>query len=353
MFGLIPLHLLFQSFDHPKLYTDLSFLKPPHVTNQSGEERKVGFEFEFTGIEMEDTAHMIARLYGGEVEQITTYEFKIEGTEFGTFKLELDASILLHKRYEVLLESIGVHVSTFKKKEAFENTLKDVASTVVPFEIITPPIPVSKIDNLVHLVNELRIWKAKGTGSSLLYAFGMHINPEVPIQTAESILRHLQAYVLLDPWIRKDAQVDLSRKITPYINEYEKDYLRLILREDYNPNLELLIKDYFRFKNSRNRPLDLIPLFMHLDEELVQKLSADKLSASRPAFHYRLPNCSVDDENWSLENEWNRWVLVEKLAEDKIALQQYRRVFLKMENEAFFSVRKKWVKLMDRWVHNV
>lgn len=330
----------------------MNFLTPPHLTNQSGEVRTVGLEFEFTGVEMEDTAHMLARLYGGEVQQITTYEFKIEGTEFGTFKLEIDASILLHKKYEVILESIGVNVSTFRKKEAFENTLKEVASTVVPFEIITPPIPLPELDKIVHLVNELRIWKAKGTGSSFFYAFGMHINPEVPAQTADSLLRHLKAYVLLDPWIRKDAQVDFSRKITPYINEYEKDYLRLILRDDYNPSLELLIRDYFRFKNTRNRPLDMVPVFMHLNEELVQKLSADKLSASRPTFHYRLPNCSVEDENWSLENEWNRWVLVEKLADDETALQQYSRVFLKMENDAFFSMRKKWVKLMDRWVRN-
>lgn len=331
----------------------MTYNKPPHVTNQSGKERKVGLEFEFTGIEMEDTARMISKLYGGEVVQISTYEFKIEETEFGTFKLELDASILLHKKYEVLLESVGIDISTFRKKAAFENTLKEVASTVVPFEIITPPLPLSQLSKIEHLINQLRIWKAKGTGSSFFYAFGMHINPEVPALTAESLLRHLKAYVLLDPWIRKDAKIDLSRKITPYINEYEKDYLKLILQENYQPDLEILIRDYFLFKNSRNRSLDMIPVFMYMRKEVVQNVSEDKLSSSRPTFHYRLPNFSIEDEKWSLAKEWNRWVLVEKLAEDRLTLQQYSKAFLKMESDALFSVKKKWVKLMDRWVKNV
>ncbi|MEX0720157.1 MAG: amidoligase family protein [Balneolaceae bacterium] len=331
----------------------MNFILPPHVKNQADEVRTVGFEFEFTGLEMEEAANMIARLYGGKTEQISTYEFKISGSEFGTFKLELDASILLHKKYEKILESIGVDISTFRNKDAIENALRGVASTVVPFEIITPPITLEKIPQVVRLVDELRIWKAKGTGSSFFYAFGMHINPEVPSLTAESLLRHLKAYVLLDPWIRKDVKIDLSRKITPYINEYEIEYLRLILREDYNPGLEMLIRDYFRFKNSRNRSLDLIPVFMHLNEELAQKLTKDDLSSARPTFHYRLPNFSIEDNNWSLVKEWNRWVLVEKLADDKKALQQYSKAYLKMDKDALFSAKKKWVMLMDRWVQNV
>ncbi|MEX0608845.1 MAG: amidoligase family protein [Balneolaceae bacterium] len=331
----------------------MKFITPPHLTNQWGEERKIGVEFEFTGLEMEDTAKMLTQLYGGEIEQVSTYEFNIEGSEFGTFKLELDASILLHKKYETVLESVGVDINTFKNKTAIENTLRNLASTVVPFEIITPPIPFSELNKVGRLVDRLRIWKAKGTGSSVFYAFGMHLNPEVPSLSAESLLRHLKAYVLLDPWIRKDAKIDLSRKITPYINEYDVEYLHLILREDYAPDLENLIRDYFKYKNSRNRSLDMIPVFMHLNKELVQDLSKDELSSSRPTFHYRLPNCSIEDESWSVAKEWNRWVLVEKLAEDQKTLQQYSKAFLKWEKDAVFSVKKKWVKLMDRWVQDV
>jgi hypothetical protein len=313
----------------------------------------VGFEFEFTGVEMPEAALGIKNLYGGEVEQLSGYEFKVKNTAFGTFSLELDASLFLNKKYESVLKSVGIDVNKFKNKEKLEQTLREMASTVVPFEIITPPIPFSALSRLDELVNELRKWKAKGTGSSFFYAFGLHLNPEVPELSADSLLRHLKAYVLLDAWIREDAEIDLSRKITPYINEYEMDYIRFILREHYTPDMETLIRDYFKFKNSRNRPLDMLPVFKYVEEDLTSRLLKERLTSARPTFHYRLPNCSIENEAWGLAQEWNRWWLVEKLAADPKALQQYARTFLNFDDKTMFSVKKKWIQLMDRWVQNV
>lgn len=331
----------------------LDYKEPPKIYNQDGQERSVGFEFEFTGVEMKDAADMISGLYGGDIEQISSYEYAVNKTEFGTFSLELDASLFLNKKYEKVLKSVGLDVEKFKNKEKLEETLRDMASTIVPFEIITPPIPVSQLARIDELVTALREWKAKGTGSSFFYAFGLHLNPEVPELSAESVLRHLKAYVILDAWIRKDADIDLSRKITPYINEYEMDYIRYILREDYKPDFKTLITDYFKFKNSRNRPLDLLPLFKFMDKETTQDLLKERLTSARPTFHYRLPNCSIEDEHWSLAQEWNRWLLVEKLADDEKTLDQYSRAFLNMDEKSVFGIKKKWIKLMDRWVKNV
>lgn len=302
---------------------------------------------------MADAAEMIVNLYGGETEQISGYEFKVNDTDFGTFSLELDASLFLNKKYEGVLKSVGLDVEKLQNKDKLEDTLRDMASTIVPFEIITPPIPFSKLDALNKLVDKLREWKAKGTGSSFFYAFGLHLNPEVPELTADSLLRHLKAYVMLDAWIRQDADIDISRKLTPYINEYEVKYIRHILQEDYQPDLESLIHDYFEFENSRNRPLDMLPVFRFLEEELTEELLEEKLTSARPTFHYRLPNCSIQDENWSLGEEWNRWWLVERLANDEQALNQYARRFLQMDDKTLFSVKRKWIKLMDRWVQNV
>lgn len=331
---------------------EIDFIEPPISQNYEGEERRVGFEFEFTGIEMETAAGLLVKLYGGEINRISTYEFEINGSKFGTFKLELDASLFLNKKYEKILKSVGVDIAASKNKDAIENALRDVASTVVPFEIISPPIPISKMQEMNLLVGELRRWKAKGTGSSVFYAFGLHLNPEATDLSAGALLRHLKAFVLLEPWIRKDAEVNISRKITPYINEFEIDYLRLILKEHYQPEFKLLVDDYFRFKNTRNRSLDMIPLFMFIDEEFTKKKLKEDLSSARPTYHYRLPNCSIEDPEWSLAKEWNRWVLVEKLVEDPKALQQYANAFLKMEKDAVFGFRKKWIKLIDRWVEN-
>ncbi|MDR9419246.1 amidoligase family protein [Gracilimonas sp.] len=331
----------------------MDFKNPPKIFNQDGTERSVGFEFEFTGVEMQDAAEMVANLYGGNVEQISGYEYKVRESEFGDFSLELDASLFLNKKYEKVLKSVGLDVDKLKNKDKLEDTLRDMASTVVPFEIITPPISIGKLDRLNTLVEELRTWKAKGTGSSFFYAFGLHLNPEIPEPTAECLLRHLKAYVMLDAWIRKDGDINISRKLTPYINEYEMDYIRYILREEYQPDLETLIRDYFKFKNSRNRPLDLLPAFMFLKKELTTELMKKELTSARPTFHYRLPNCSIEEESWSLAEEWNRWVLVEKLAFNEKDLNRYARAFLNMDDKSVFGIKKKWIRLMDRWVKDV
>jgi hypothetical protein len=330
-----------------------NFKSPPSVLNPQGKERKVGYEFEFTGISMELASEIIQSIYGGEIQQESTYEYSVNRTSFGTFRLELDAQLLRDKKYEEIFEKIGIDISSFKKKESLEDSLKEMASSIVPFEIISPPIQLSKMNELNKLVDKLRVHQAKGTGSSFIYAFGLHLNPEVPDVSVQSILNHLRAYVLLAHWIRKDSKINISRQITPFINEYEEDYIIHILNPDYKPNLNQLIQDYFRFDNSRNRPLDLLPLFMFLDEELTSSLITDKITSSRPTYHYRLPNCSLEDKSWSLAQEWNRWVLVEKLASDEKSLNQYSRAYLKMKRETLIRFDNKWIKLMDRWVRYV
>lgn len=331
---------------------DVIFKKPPITETASGHERRVGFEFEFTGLAMDRAANMIAGLYGGSINQVSTYEFKVAETEFGTFNLELDASLLRDKKYEKTLTSLGIDMASFKNREKIEETLLEVASSVVPFEIITPPIPFSSIHRLASLVNELRTWRAKGTGSSMFYAFGLHINPEIPNPQTDTLLRYLQAFVLLEKWIRKVSKINMSRRITPYINEFDEEYIRLILDPHYQPDSELLIRDYFAY-NSRNRPLDMLPAFLHLHQKLTQRLLTDHLTSARPTFHYRLPNCSIEDEKWSLALEWNRWWLIEIMAADPQTLQQYSKAWLKMQKETLIGFDSKWIKLIDRWVKNV
>ena len=313
----------------------------------------MGYEFEFTGVEMENVADVISSLYGGTVKKISTYVIEVRETNFGTFTLELDAQLLRDKKYEKSLKSIGVDISRFKNIESIEGALKDMASSVVPFEIITPPIKLSKMAELNRLLDELRKWKAKGTGSSMFYAFGLHINPEISDGSPQSLLNHMRAYMLLDPWIRRDADINMSRRITPYINEYKEGYKSLLFSSGYNPSLQELISDYFTYGNSRNRPLDMLPLFMHLDEGHTSTLLNDAITSSRPTYHYRLPNCSIEDPDWKLADEWNRWVLVEKLAHDKRSLKQYAKAYLKMKRETMIGFEAKWIKLMDRWVNNV
>ncbi len=214
------------------------FHQPPKLTSPSGSERSVGFEFEFTGVEMEQAAGMVSKLYGGEIKQLSTYEFQVTDTDYGTFGLELDAQLIREKKYEKLLKYIGIDLSTYESKETIEDSLKELASSVVPFEIITPPIPLSSLHVLNRLVDMLRNHNAKGTGSSIVYAFGLHLNPEIPDDSTQSLLNHLRAFVLLDTWIRKDAKVDVSRWLSPFIKKYDDKYVTQILDPEYEPDLD-------------------------------------------------------------------------------------------------------------------
>ncbi len=326
------------------------YLKPPHLKNRAGEERTVGYEFEFTGIEIEQVAQLVKNLYGGKIEKISTYEIEVQDSEFGTFKIELDAQLLRDKKYEKLLKSVGIDVDDIQDKDGKEKKLMEMAATIVPYEIVSPPIPLSKMDALDHLVEKLREEKVKGTGSSILYAFGMHINPEVPDNRVESILNHTKAYVMMDPWIRSEADINMSRRITPFIDPYSEEYVKMVLNPEYNPDIKTMIRDYFDHDNSRNRSLDLLPLFMHLDEKTTSSMIDEELTSARPTYHYRLPDCSFEKKEWSPALEWNRWVLVERLADDKERLAQLSRNWLKLSDKLMIGFESKWIKKIAEWV---
>jgi len=333
--------------------TVTDFWPPPVTTNMHGDERSVGFEFEFTGVEMENTSDLIQSLYGGKINKLSTFTFEISGTKFGNFKLELDAQLLNEKKYEPMLKSIGIDISTLKNIDSIEGKIKNLASSIVPYEITSPPVRLSQIHQMNRLVEGLRSLKAKGTGSSIFYAFGLHINPEIPDPSTESLLNHLRAYVMLAPWIRHYASIDISRQVAPFIKEFKEDFIQLILHPDYTPTQGEFIRDYFLYDNTRNRPLDLLPLFMHLNRMRTEPLLKDTITASRPAYHYRLPNCSIEDPRWSLAQEWNRWVLVEVLAHDKKALQKYAAAYLEMKKEILLGFESKWIKTMQGWANGV
>jgi len=94
---------------------------------------------------------------------------------------------------------------------------------------------------------------------------------------------------------------------------------------DYQPDLDALIDDFLHFTPTRNRPLDMLPLFAWLDEDKVMQAPVEKdLIKARPALHYRLPNCLIDEPDWSLSVPWNDWIEVERLAADSDALASAR-----------------------------
>lgn len=76
----------------------------------------------------------------------------------------------------------------------------------------------------------------------------------------------------MQDFLNKDAKVDIARKITPYIDNFPKEYIIKILQEDYKPTMEELIQDYLKFNPTRNRSLDMLPIFAYINEKQVRKI---------------------------------------------------------------------------------
>lgn len=84
----------------------------------------------------------------------------------------------------------------------------------------------------------------------------------------------------------------------------------------YSPDLAALIDDYLAANPTRNRALDMLPLFAHLDEPRVRAAIDDPQIKSRPTYHYRLPDSRVRMPGWNITREWQRWLVVEHVAAD-------------------------------------
>ena len=116
--------------------------------------------------------------------------------------------------------------------------------------------------------------------------------------------------------LRDQVQPDGLRKVLGWAEPHGPEYLSLLERPDYSPDQAQLITDYIQANPGRNYDLDMLPLFTHLDEDLVTRHLGEQSSTPRPTFHYRLPNSLVDQPGWTLADDWNRWVEVEQLAEE-------------------------------------
>ena len=291
-----------------------SFLLPPAVHNARGEVRKAGFELEFSGVSLNLSASLVRTVFGGEHVAHSTFVHTVRGTPYGEFKVEIDTTVLKNKTYEKPLRALGLRPGRGTKW--LEDALLTTLATVVPAEIAAPPIPVDELSPLDELRRRLHSAGAKGTRASVFYAFGMHINPEIASDDAGYVRDVIRAFLLLYPKLKARSEVDITRRLSPYINPFPDDYARLVLDPTYPADAGRLIDDYVAHNPTRNRPLDVLPVLAYLDEgRVMDRVKDPHLVKPRPAFHYRLPNCMVDEPDWTLAREWNNWVEVERLAE--------------------------------------
>jgi hypothetical protein len=314
---------------------DPGFDMPPRLTNAEGRPRTVGVEIEFAGLSAEEAARALADRFGGSVEQHDPHAFVVEGTGFGKLSVELD-SRFVHPAPDgdSLIRSVGSKIVSW---------VGSAASYVIPCEIVTAPIPMPDLPAVDELVACLRAAGAKGTQDGALYAFGLHFNPEVPDRQASTIAAILRAFVLLNPWLRRQVAPDATRSLLGFADPFPDAYVRRLADPAYRPDLAGLIDQYIAENPTRNRDLDCLPLFRFLDEDRVLAALPHEKIRSRPTFHYRLPDARVSDPGWSIAPDWNRWVAIEQVAADADRLDRLGEAYLSFTGES-----KSWADRAER-----
>lgn len=318
---------------------------PLRVQTQAGEPRRLGVEVEFAGLSIERITQIACEVLGGEIDKVSNYEFFLRETPWGDFGIELDFSYL-----KKLGRERDPDVEVDDLDNLAESLLALLARQVVPYEIVSPPLPMSEVWRMDTLMQRLRREGAKGTNHAVAYAFGLHLNPEMPDLEVETVLAYIRAFLCLFEWLKDRSEIDMSRRVTPYIDPFEKDYIRLVTAEGYSPDMDQLIDDYLEHNPTRNRALDMLPLFCHIDEERLRAKVDDDRVKPRPALHYRLPNCQIDESGWGLIRPWRDWLQVEALAGDPRRLEAVCRGYRKYLANPASGLFSDWGEASARWL---
>ncbi len=307
------------------------FFLPPLRTTPQGTPRRVGVELEFADLDAPSAASCVRELFGGTVTVENPHRCLVSGTSLGDFTVELD------------MRSAHPGKGGAAVLDPLRPLWGNIGSLVMPFEIAAPPVTVEQMPDLERLVACLRDRGAAGTEASPLFAFGLHFNPEVARTDGDYVLDHLKAFLILAPWLRREIRVDPTRRLSGFIAAFPAPYTAKLADPAYRPDLGGMIDDYLADNPTRNRELDLFPLFAHLDPDRLAKAMEDPHVRPRPTFHYRLPNARLSDPDWSLAADWNRWVAVERLAADRALLDALGAEYRQMAE----------TQALDRWAERI
>ncbi|MEM1046711.1 MAG: amidoligase family protein [Pseudomonadota bacterium] len=289
----------------------MTFQTPPRTKTDTGDERRVGLELEFGGLSGDEALNAILNAVGGRSYQPAPHRYRILDSRIGNLTLELDTRLAQPKNDTDEPDIVS----------AARTIIGSLAKTVVPFEVVTEPLPFQAIPIFDRIVEGLRDAGAKGSSAHPAYAFGLHFNPEAPSTETSYLLSILRAHVLLNDTVRARSDGDLSRHLMGWARPYPDEFATGLLDAAYQPSFEKLVHDYVAFMPNRNYDLDMLPLFASIDEDLVSDLVKDPLLRPRPTFHFRLPVSQVDDPDWSIAEGWNSWMAVERLAENLNAIE--------------------------------
>lgn len=102
-----------------------------------------------------------------------------------------------------------------------------------------------------------------------------------------------------------------------------------------------------RHQSGRNYALDMLPIFAHLDPKFIRRTLDEPLNKPRPAFHFRMPNCRIDEPNWRFATEWHHWLAVERVAHDDELRADLMEHYQKYETHMLNPFDTQWVKQVE------
>ena len=276
----------------------------PRADTAEGQPRLAGIEIECAGLTEAEAAAVVTAEWGGQLDRDTDHDITVRDTDLGDVRVELDIPLRDH----------AGHVIADK--------LLDWSRAVVPVEIVTAPLAQHDLHRADRLIVALVKAGAEGSRDGILYGFGLHLNPEVADGTAADILPVVRAYALLEDWLRTIDPVDPARRLLPFVDPWPRGLVDA-LASGAGWSLDDLARAYGAFCPTRNHGLDLLPLLEHLRPETLRAaVPRDRLKGGRPTYHFRLPEARLGASDWSLTYEWNRWVLVERVAADPALLDR-------------------------------
>lgn len=326
-----------------------AFQRPSRWQKPDGSKRVVGFEFEFAGAGLDACVSTIQDLFGGSIQPKHSMHAQVVDTQLGDFTVELDAAPL-QKLADKLETQHTPDKHPTQMRQQISQFITEVSMQVVPMEITTSPLSFEQLPELEKLRSALQAKQAKGTKTNITHAFGMHINPEIPSQQVQSSVNMLKAFLLLYPWLLKLMEVDYTRRLLTYIKPFSTEYLEHILTMPEPKNWQEFAEDYVTYNPTRNRALDFLPLLAHMCPEIADRLDEHNkaLLKPRPAYHYRLPNCEINDPDWTIARDWNYWVQVEELACHQDKLDALIARYLVMKDQYFMGAEQEWVKYLEQ-----
>ncbi len=325
------------------------YAMPDRLTNPTGSTRRAGFEVEFAGLELRATVRVLQQVFGASATLHSEAEATMEVPGLGKFKVEVDSELAK----QLAKSRAEARSGRGKTDDPLAQWLVNLTTELVPVEVVCPPIPIDRLTVLDAMVKALREAGAEGTAESVVYAFGVHINPELPSLDAATIGQYLRAYVVAQDWLIRRHRVDPTRRFTPYIDVYPGSYCQRAVDYDASLDLDTLVADYLAYNATRNRGLDMLPLFMELNPERVRESVSDSRINARPTFHYRLPNCEIERGDWSLAETWNLWCVVERLASNSALLDSVVAEYRQYATQLINFTRAPWHRTLDRILNDL